>query len=97
MTSTVRMAMKCRAYDLILDDEKADRHFTLILDFIRRGVVSPRAGGSGPLLDGNKVVPGMSQMVFFLAEEVADEYEREMGIVRNDAGDAAFPEGDDKP
>lgn len=82
MKVKVNQARLCRAYDLNLDDEARDRHLELMKDFIKRGIVSPRGGSSGPYIgDGHRDEPALKyHIVHFLAEEVCDEYEIAMGI-----------------
>lgn len=76
-------AQPCRSYDLVLDDEARDRHFELMMAFIKRGIVSPRGGGSVPNLERHTGVEGKYRIVHFLAEEVCDEYELGMGIAQS--------------
>jgi hypothetical protein len=66
--------MKCRFYDLVLTPEERTKHCEAIKDFLNRDIDSPRGGGSAPWSGGK------TRMVFFLNEEVADEYEKKMGV-----------------
>jgi hypothetical protein len=76
MAFKVNQNKACRAFDVELDDIRAYRHMNLLIEFSRRGVFSPRSGMSGPNFVGGKREG--THHVFFLAEEVADEYVRRM-------------------
>jgi hypothetical protein len=80
MKIKVNQAQPCRAYDLVLDKEARDRHFELIMDYIKRGIVSPHGGMSGPNMVNGRRREGEYRIMHFLAEEVCDEYERAMRI-----------------
>ncbi|HIV77263.1 MAG TPA: hypothetical protein H9899_07045 [Candidatus Sphingomonas excrementigallinarum] len=81
MKVKVNEAQPCRAYDVVVDDEGRERHFALVMDFIKRGVVSPRGGSSGPNVVNHRAIAGEYRIIHFLAEEVCDEYEQAMGII----------------
>ncbi len=68
----------CRYYDITVDDVGRQRHSDLIMEFIHRGVLSPRGGSAGPLIRDYVAVEGKYRYIHFLDESVCDEYERRM-------------------
>lgn len=72
MKLEINTNLKCRAFDIVMDDEMHERHYALIFEFLERHIHSPRGGSSGPAFDQGKRIG--SRVVFYLAEEVADEY-----------------------
>lgn len=76
MVFKIRSNQKCREFDIYLDEHRLARHTALMMEFNGRGVASPRGGFSGPAFtEGDRTT---YQVVFFLAEEVADEYVERM-------------------
>jgi len=72
MTLEFNLNLKCRALDIVMDDELAERHYALQFEFLDRGIHNPRGGSVGPAFKDRKRIG--SRMVFYLAEEFADEY-----------------------
>lgn len=72
MAFKIRSNQKCRAFDVNLDRHRSKRHTALMMEFAERDVLSPRGASSRPLHEENGEMT--YNMVFFLAEEVADEY-----------------------
>jgi hypothetical protein len=82
MTFTIRQNTLCRAYDIEMDNPMHERHLSVIADFVERGVAIPKGGVSIPLYRGKEIVG--RKHVFFLNEEVCDEYEKRMRHVETD-------------
>lgn len=89
----VRSHQSCRHYDLILSKEEMEKHHVLMHGFILRDILSPRGGSSGPEVVDMKVVKGKYRYVFWLNEQVCDEYEKAMGITKACRGMREFYNG----
>lgn len=72
MAFEIRQNQTCRAFDLVLDDVRAYRHMMLMIEFGHRGIARPRPNETGPNFVNGKRKG--TYHVFFLSEEVADEY-----------------------
>lgn len=64
----------CRAVEIEGTREEMQRHWALMMEFMERGIYSPRGGASGPV-EGR---PGRFFVVSYVDESVADEYVRRM-------------------
>lgn len=72
MSLKIKRNLKCRAFDIVVDDPRVHRHLDLMIEFEERGFMSPRGGSTGPHFKEGKRVG--ARLVFYLNEEVADEY-----------------------
>lgn len=56
MSLKIKRNLKCRAFDIVVDDARVRRHFDLMIELEERGFMSPRGGSTGPhFKDGKRV------------------------------------------
>lgn len=79
----------CRAIEIEGTKEEMQRHFALKIEFLERGIDSPRSGASGPVRDK----PGRYFVVAYIDESVADEYVNRMKARTQKAFEAGRPAG----
>ena len=73
MAFKIKTGIPAKSYVIHVDKAGVTRHFEILMEFITRGVESPRGGGSRPLER-----EGWSEIHFHLNASVVEEYERRM-------------------
>lgn len=78
MKTKLNRSPKCRAYNILMDDEADKLHREIMRDFRSRGVENPRSSSSATTVFARGEFA--HQHNFCLLEHVCDEYETRMGL-----------------